>query len=227
MIEFVNLIRSNYKNSIAKSNVIDFWTVQICRRIASVLVALLIKTPLTPNVVSWLSFFVNLIAGYFLLQNSYIISASLYWLSFILDCADGQLAIQRTSVTTYGKYLDLILDAMKDIITFGLFLYILIGTNYLVFGLFSLIIVSISNIFDWVNKTVKQNIKHNKEEVVISGKNKYGIVFWSGPIRNFIIVMLLFLRNPAWVCIYSTVIGGYLTFQKGYKILSEIKKSDC
>ncbi len=223
MKQITQIIATNYKNSISSSNVIDFWTVQICRRIASILVAILIKTPLSPNAVSWISFVISLFAGFFLLPNFYFVSAMLFWLSFVFDCADGQLAFEKKQVSNYGKYLDLLLDALKDVITYSIFLILLYETPYKWFAFLSLIAVSMSFVFDWVNRTLEEEVKPSKPNVENSLKLKYGIIFWSAPIRNFIIVISLVIGYPSIVSVYSSIIGGYLTTKKGYLTLSKIK----
>ena len=223
MSKFINIIRSNYRSSISKSNVIDFWTFQICRRIASVIVALITKTSITPNSISWISFILNLSAGFYLLKGEYLISCSIYWFSCVLDCVDGQLALQKGIISEYGKYLDLLLDALKDIITFALLFVLLFDTSFMWFAFISMIVVSISLVFDWIIKTQQKQIKPKKSNTNKSVKLKFGIIFWSYPIRNFVIVVSLFFTNPGWISIYGAVIGGYLTIQNGYKILNKVK----
>ena len=53
-------VEENYQQSIAVSNVTDFWTNQVCRRIAAVIVVIISPTPITPNMVTGLSFLLNL-----------------------------------------------------------------------------------------------------------------------------------------------------------------------
>ena len=86
-----------------------------------------------------------------------------------------------------------------------------------------MLIISFSLVLDWVRKTVVGLIKENKSNT--SGIfSKYGIVFWSGPIRNFLIVSCLTFKIPEGIILYSCFFGVYFTSIKGVKIYSLLKK---
>ena len=86
-----------------------------------------------------------------------------------------------------------------------------------------MLVVSCSLILDWVRKIVINKVKEAKPKP--SGIfSKYGIVFWSGPIRNFLIVSCLTFKIPEGIILYSCFFGVYFTFIKGVKIYSLLKK---
>ena len=149
---FAAQVKINYRQAVSTSNVNDFWTVQVCRRIAAVLVVPMANLTITPNQISWLSLAINIGGGYFLLIEKFQIAALLFFLSYIFDCADGQLALLKNSASTYGLYLDLLLDALKEIITFTILIVIFLNTQYQLLSVIAFFLISLSLIFDWAHK---------------------------------------------------------------------------
>lgn len=223
---FAVQVKINYRQAVSTSNVNDFWTVQVCRRIAAVLVVPMANLTITPNQISWLSLAINIGGGYFLLIEKFQIAALLFLLSYIFDCADGQLALLKNSASKYGNYLDLILDAVKDLITFTILMVIFLDTRYQWLSIIVLSLVSLTLIFDWAHRTVTQTVKPTRPSTPQTFRGKYGIQFWTVPIRNFIIVISLLFAEPQWILYYVILIGGYLTAKKGVRILSLAKKQD-
>jgi phosphatidylglycerophosphate synthase len=105
----------------------------INRPIASLLVRGLIKTPITPNGVTFISFFCGLAGAFFLSRGEYIyfiLGGVFVQLSSILDCADGMLARSKDMCTDFGSYLDLFLDRIVDFL-------IIIGISLGLYGAYS------------------------------------------------------------------------------------------
>ena len=69
MMQFFTQVKENYRQAIEVSNVSDFWTNHVCRRIATIIVVIINPTPITPNIVTIVSFAVNMAANYQLLNN--------------------------------------------------------------------------------------------------------------------------------------------------------------
>lgn len=111
-----------YTKSLKKNNpgyIFNFINVEkyLNRPLASLLVKAVFKTKVTPNQLTFLSFFVGLLAVYLISLGTYtkgIIGGILIYLSFVIDGADGMLARSRNSGTPFGKYLDLFLDRILD-----------------------------------------------------------------------------------------------------------------
>ena len=143
----------------------------------------------------------------------YIVAPLMIMFGQVLDAADGQLAIIKEMKTIYGSYLDLIVDALKDLISYSVLLCLFIWTEYEIIGIISLLLVSFSLILDWVNRHIINLIKPEKEFKPSnqSFREKFGIQFWTGPIRNLLIVIYLLAKHPHWIIIYSVSIGLYLT----------------
>jgi len=112
-----------YKASKKKRDINRF-TEWIARPPAAVLVYFFAKTPITPNQVTFLSAFVAAGAGaiFALLPGSYlwlVVAALVFELSFVLDCADGQLARVRKVASPLGHLLDFLMDELKAMLIFG------------------------------------------------------------------------------------------------------------
>jgi len=112
-----------YKASKKKRDINRF-TEWIARPPAAVFVYLFAKTRITPNQVTFLSALVAVAAGamFALLPGSYtwlVVAALVYELSFVLDCADGQLARVRKIASPLGHLLDFLMDELKAMLIFG------------------------------------------------------------------------------------------------------------
>ena len=88
------------------------------RPLASVLVKMLAPFPITPNQVTVLSGVVGVIAGVVIacapLDGGWQVPAggAIYYLSILLDCADGQLARLRGTSSMLGRFLDGVVDVV-------------------------------------------------------------------------------------------------------------------
>lgn len=119
-------IAAIYRSSKKKKD-INWWTEWVCRPPAAVVVYLLRGTPITPNQVTFLSALVAAGAGamFALLPGHlWLIAAALVFeFSFVLDCADGQLARLRKMASPLGHLLDFLMDELKAMFIFGCIAY--------------------------------------------------------------------------------------------------------
>ena len=223
MKEFFSKVKNNYQDSIAVSNVIDFWTNQICRRIASVIVIIINPTPISPNFVTGTSFLINLFANFYLFSGKLSLAALLYFLSNVLDCVDGQLARLRNEISKFGMFFDPVIDGLKDLITFIMFIAYFSNTYMFYFSLIGMFNVSASIVFDWVRHTI-QNKPKDPKVIHNNVLKKLGIVFWSVPTRNFIIVLCLLVQYPEGVMYYVSSFGSYFSIKKGWELLDMLRQ---
>jgi phosphatidylglycerophosphate synthase len=89
----------------------------VCRPLAAVFVYLLRPTRVTPNQVTFFSFFVHL-AGcaallFFREREGLWAAALIGYLAFVFDCVDGQLARITGRTSPVGSYLDFLVDELK------------------------------------------------------------------------------------------------------------------
>ena len=91
------------------------------RRLSTLLTALLVRTPLSPNQVTVLSFLV-ILPGIYLLstgERTFLVAAGLLiQLSFTLDCCDGEMARLRGQSSPFGAWLDGTLDRIAEVMLF-------------------------------------------------------------------------------------------------------------
>lgn len=96
------------------------WNVYVARPIAAVLVAILRRTPLTPNQVTILGVlvFVVMAAPALLLAGpmGFLLTALVVELAYIFDCADGQLARLKKMTSEVGAYFDFLIDEFKALL---------------------------------------------------------------------------------------------------------------
>lgn len=105
----------------AKPPEVEEWVDErIHRPLARRVVALLVRTPITPNQVTLLSAFVGVAAGVVaanaVARPAWRVGAGLLlFASVVLDCCDGQLARARGISSTYGAILDGVADYVVGI----------------------------------------------------------------------------------------------------------------
>jgi phosphatidylglycerophosphate synthase len=100
-----------------KQRDINWFTEWVARPPAAVVVYALRGTPVTPNQVTFLSAVVAAGACAMIATlpgHGWLIAAALVFeLSFVLDCADGQLARLRRTASPLGHQLDFLMDELK------------------------------------------------------------------------------------------------------------------
>jgi phosphatidylglycerophosphate synthase len=105
-----------YRSSKKKQD-INWWTEWVCRPPAAVVVYALQGTRITPNQVTFASALVAVVSAFLLVTLpgwwGAIVAALVYELSFVLDCADGQLARLRKIASPLGHQLDFLMDEIK------------------------------------------------------------------------------------------------------------------
>jgi phosphatidylglycerophosphate synthase len=116
--EIVAIYRSSKKH-----RDINWFTEWIARPPAAVVVYALRSTPITPNQVTFLSAIIAAAAcAMFVALPGYtcaVVAALVFELSFVLDCADGQLARLRKVASPLGHLLDFLMDELKAMLLFG------------------------------------------------------------------------------------------------------------
>lgn len=114
-------IRQVYRDS-RKSHDIA-WNVYVARPLAAILVAMLRRTPLTPNQVTILGVvvFLGCIATLISWRDwtGFIVSALILELAYLFDCADGQLARLKKMTSDIGAYFDFLIDEVKALLLVG------------------------------------------------------------------------------------------------------------
>lgn len=111
------------------------------RPLASLVVRLVYHTPVTPNGLTYFSFFLGILGAFLLSRGAYIyfiLGGIGIQLSSIIDCADGMLARSKNMCSEFGSHLDIFLDRIMD---FSMIIGVSVGVyraldnkNFLVLG---------------------------------------------------------------------------------------------
>ena len=100
-----------------------FWNVWVARPLAAALIVVLRRTPVTPNQVTFLGLGVFAAAAALLVcvpgWAGFLAGAAVIQLSYLLDCADGQLARIKGMTSKVGAYLDFFVDEVKALLLVG------------------------------------------------------------------------------------------------------------
>ncbi|MGD2090810.1 MAG: CDP-alcohol phosphatidyltransferase family protein [Candidatus Aminicenantes bacterium] len=112
----------NYRESLKKPqrsflNKIIMVERYLNRPLASLIVRLVYHTRITPNGLTYISFFLGLLGAFFLSRGQYIyfiLGGVGIQLSSIVDCADGMLARSKNMCSEFGSHLDIFLDRIMD-----------------------------------------------------------------------------------------------------------------
>ena len=94
-----------------------FVDTQFNRRLSWLLTKLIVRTRLTPNQVTWISFIVLLPGLYFLStgeRTNLVIAGILIQLSYTLDCCDDEVSRLKNLTSTKGAWLDGALDRIGE-----------------------------------------------------------------------------------------------------------------
>ncbi|MGM0557326.1 MAG: CDP-alcohol phosphatidyltransferase family protein [Myxococcota bacterium] len=129
-----------------------FWNVYVARPVAAVLVYALRRTPITPNQVTFLgaAVFIGVAAALIMMPGwaGMLVAAAILEFSYVLDCADGQLARLKNMTSDVGAYLDFLMDEFKALLLVGAFsVRVWLDTSdelWLLAGLAGMAIVSIA-----------------------------------------------------------------------------------
>jgi phosphatidylglycerophosphate synthase len=108
-------VRETYRRTTKPRDIL--WNRLVARPIAALLVAPLERTRVTPNQITLASLFVFLGAVALLLlardHRGLVLAVVVLELSYVLDCADGQLARLRGTSSPVGAHLDFLMDELK------------------------------------------------------------------------------------------------------------------
>lgn len=91
----------------------------ILRPISKKIAKALLKTMVTPNMVSVAGFFILLIACFFIISPiplNFLIAAIVLFVAIIFDKVDGDLARMRGTAGTKGQYIDGFLDVLGEVL---------------------------------------------------------------------------------------------------------------
>ncbi len=108
---------------------------------------------ITPNMITFFSLLVGIVAALFLLNENYIVAGIVYWFSWILDLVDGEIArlngiyAKTGKYTKFGPWIDGVFDRVKEIIILIAISVVLYWNNPSFFVFILAILAVISSLF--------------------------------------------------------------------------------
>jgi len=110
-----------YRQSLKPKDIV--WNLYVARPLAAFSLLFLRRSPVTPNQLSFLGLFVFFGVGATLLTWrgpwGFFVAALILQLSYVFDCADGQLARLKGQTSSVGAYLDFLIDEVKALLLVG------------------------------------------------------------------------------------------------------------
>ncbi|MQG20678.1 MAG: CDP-alcohol phosphatidyltransferase family protein [SAR202 cluster bacterium] len=105
-------LKSNQK--IGNDSKIELMLKTIARPFIDALTGLLMRTPITPNMITIFGLVITLIASYFVLQEKLLIAGIVFIAGSGLDGLDGALARKTNRQSKFGAFLDSNVDRVQE-----------------------------------------------------------------------------------------------------------------
>lgn len=211
----------------------DLWSTKVCYFFSLRFVSLIQDTSITPNMVTYMSMLVSIAASILLLvfHNQYlywVIAAILYQVSYILDCADGQLARFKKQFSLNGWRIDLYSDKFKESIMYISITYALSFRSafYWFVGMGTLALLSLGRyikLYEILNNTMFKDIdrvpnidinkvlnSRKKLENIIGIRKKYHLQLDNIGKYYFLILISSLLNHMEWF-LYIVIVDALLS----------------
>ena len=223
MTGFLSAIRTVYRDSQKKEDIA--WNTYVARPLAAVLVYLLRPTPLTPNQVTFLGFAVFVAAAVVLVASpgptGFLAAALIVQLSYLFDCADGQLARIKNMTSEVGGYLDFLMDEFKALLLIGAVTIRLWVVDGDVLWLF----VGFAGLFVVAAATSMTNFVRRPEyagKKVGPGESAKKQAIPEHPVAKAVwlikAVASYFVHYPSWI-IWAAIVGYFVPFDTAFLFL--------
>ncbi len=86
----------------------------IAERVTKPIVGVIAKTPLTPNIITWIGFIITLAAGALVVTEHFLAAGIVMLVAGLFDMLDGALARAIGKTTRFGAILDSTLDRISE-----------------------------------------------------------------------------------------------------------------
>ena len=197
-----------------------FFATFLFRKISIRITKYVAMTELTPNQITFFSFLLVLISIIFLFTGHLITAGILYFLSYVFDNVDGEIARLKNKQSNSGFLFDSTLDRVKEgIIFFALMIY----TGYWITGFIAFFSIYMTNmVVESIGKRdkftlgeVHANIFNKtkfKRSFLTSGIDMQVMIISGGLILNQILLSLIYfivIQNIYWIAIFILVFRGW------------------
>lgn len=172
----------------------QYFIVGYYRLIAIPIIKLLLRTPVTPNMVSWFNIFFSVIILFLFATNNILLAIVLVFVRNILDCVDGGLARVKQQFSPWGGFLDFLGDKIMYSL---IFLSIGFGKDLVLLSL----LPTITYFFAYSPQLLQISPNHNIVSKRISGWEPiillltYTSSFWFGNVPYIVLFFLFTLNN--------------------------------
>lgn len=216
--------KKQFHKSAQKSEKESFIVVLYYRKISIRITRVLVKTNVTPDQITLLSFSLALFAATLFAFGDYlylIIGAILLQLSIIFDCVDGEIARIKSLQSKRGEMLDGLLDKIKQTFLFcGIGYGIYVRTNYMWIWILILLTVASYHLISIIelkkkslttSETVKEKRNNNKDEGLTNNQRKFNL----GPgqvSETLITIGALLNRLVVIVIILAVLVNAYTIY---------------
>ena len=197
-----------------------FWNVWIARPLTAVLLLVLRRTPLTPNQVTFVGIAVFAVAAVILVATpgrwaGFLVFAAVLELSYLLDCADGQLARLKGMTSKVGAYLDFFVDEVKALLLVGAMALRLwsdntydAGDTWLLVGLAGITLVAVAtSLTTFIRRPEYAGVEQDPGKPVVdsapSGFNPAKFVAWA-----VMRALRWIVHYPSWI-VYVALLDGH------------------
>lgn len=202
---------------------IDFFTDRLYYPFSLRLVYLIRHSSLPPNQLTVISLAFGLLAALLFTRGTYpyLLAGSLvFQFSYILDCADGQLARFREQFSPIGGWLDQMADRIKE---FAIFYALALG-HYRLHGdvrifqvaFFAFFLVYLLEYYGQQNQTIPLGEEEHKQKAVADFNPVEGALYRIFPFRGFNIgeqtftIAFFTLIGQVWLLFLATIFIGSL-----------------
>jgi CDP-diacylglycerol--glycerol-3-phosphate 3-phosphatidyltransferase len=172
----------------------------ISGHIAPPLAGLLARTPLTPNSLTWLGFFVTAAAAALIVTGHLLVAGIVVLVAGFFDMLDGALARATGRVTRFGAVLDSTLDRLCEAMLLLSLLVVFARQQHVYWALVSGIALLGSLMVSYIRARVEG----------LGVECKAGI--FTRPERVIIMALALFLSNINYVLVAAVGLLAFLSF---------------
>lgn len=183
-----------------------YWAEKVYTGLVVKLLPYIAKTPITPNMVTFLNIINSFVLYYLILNNSFVIAAILIQVYLFLDILDGNLARYKNMGSTLGKYLDL----FCDILFYNIF-YIFLGIKIYIGWEWIVAYLVVQNLYGLIaTKYIVpglKSLKKIKRDYVKQSLMDRGILLGMDMSTQTVITSILLLTSfKSWIIISITIL---------------------
>jgi len=200
-----------------------------------VLVAMVEKTFITPNMLTFISLCFSLFGAYSVAfipgHMGLVIAAISLHVAYIFDCADGQLARWRGKGSDFGAYFDVMSDQLQHrLVIIAIAVRYMDDMNVIWLAFAALSIITFTAHENLLQKLIKKNntkIQEKRDAFVQGDKKSFikkaGAWFIANFAAYYIYMLIFFLINrPLWL-LYYIIIYNSLWFIKRFIVFFMIR----